>query len=108
MSEEGESLPNEKPIKREFLRGLGYTLLFHCIFSAIMFLFFVVPVPAQDRWGLIPIALIGVTQSVYMIPAIVVAYGKGRDQFGKGLVVGAAVTFLLNATCAGVTILGES
>jgi hypothetical protein len=74
----------------------------------MMFLFFVVPVSAQNRWGVIPIGLIGVAQLFYMIPAILVAYGKGRDQLGKGLFVGAALTFLLNAACAGVTIIRES
>jgi hypothetical protein len=48
------------------------------------------------------IIFIGVSQLVYMIPAIVIAAGKGLPHIVKGLIIGAAVVFLLNAACAGV------
>jgi hypothetical protein len=43
--------------------------------------------------------LLGVTQLVYMVPAIVIAYRTGRRDLGKGLVIGTAITFILSGAC---------
>jgi hypothetical protein len=51
--------------------------------------------------GLAAPLLIGLTQLVYMVPAIVIALRRGRTSLAKGLIIGAAVTFLLNAACWG-------
>jgi hypothetical protein len=46
--------------------------------------------------------LIGVTQLVYMIPLILLALRRERKSLAKGLIIGAALTFLLNASCWGL------
>jgi hypothetical protein len=45
--------------------------------------------------------LIGVTQLVYMVPAILAALRRQRSALARGLIIGAALTFLLNAACWG-------
>jgi hypothetical protein len=49
--------------------------------------------------GLGVIMFLGVVQLLYMIPAILLARMGGHRALAKGLIIGAAVTFLLNATC---------
>lgn len=51
---------------------------------------------------ILSVLFIGVSQLVYMIPAIVIAFGKGKKQTAKGLIIGAAIVFLLNAACTGL------
>ncbi|MGH9829272.1 MAG: hypothetical protein ACREDR_39135 [Blastocatellia bacterium] len=48
------------------------------------------------------IAFVGVTQLVYIIPAILIARSKRRPKFAMGVAIGGAVVFLLNATCFGL------
>lgn len=68
--------------------GLGLTLLLHLIQVPLFFIS-----SGVSLFG------IGVSQLVYVVPAIVVARSKGRPEIGKGLIIGAALTFLLNAAC---------
>jgi hypothetical protein len=49
---------------------------------------------------------IGLTQLVYMIPAILIARTRGKPGLVKGLLIGAALTLLLNGLCFGVVLLG--
>ena len=44
----------------------------------------------------------GLSQSIYMGPAIYYAFKRGRPDIAKGLIIGAAVTFLLNGACWGL------
>ena len=44
-----------------------------------------------------PPLVIGVSQLIYMVPAILIARGTGRLGLAKGLAIGASITFLLNA-----------
>jgi hypothetical protein len=46
--------------------------------------------------------LIGLSQLVYMVPAIVIARRRGRVELAQGLAIGLAVIFLLNAGCWGL------
>jgi len=45
--------------------------------------------------------LFGITQLIYAIPMAVIFRKKGRPAVAKGVVIGAAITFLLNAACFG-------
>jgi hypothetical protein len=62
----------------------------------------------ENLWLYISIAagvcllLIGLSQLVYMVPAIVIARRRGRADLAQGLLIGLAVTFLLNAGCWGL------
>ena len=81
-------------------RGIVLTLLLHLwqipMVSACLLL------PGYGgMWALIIPGFIGVTQLVYMIPAMIIQGRKGRPEVVKGLIIGAAVTFLLNASCYG-------
>ncbi|MGH9829271.1 MAG: hypothetical protein ACREDR_39130 [Blastocatellia bacterium] len=50
----------------------------------------------------------GVTQLVYIIPAIVMARRSGLPKLGLGIAIGAAVVLLMNATCFGLLFHGGS
>lgn len=49
---------------------------------------------------------IGITQLIYVIPAIYLARAKGQSDFIKGLIIGASLVLLLNTTCASYLYLG--
>lgn len=47
---------------------------------------------------------IGLTQVFYLLPALIINYKKGNTGIVKGLLIGAGITFLVNATCFGIVI----
>jgi hypothetical protein len=49
--------------------------------------------------GIFPVLGIGVSQLLYVVPAVVLAVRRQRPGLAKGIVIGAAATFLLNAAC---------
>jgi len=71
-------------------KGIGITLLLHL-------LLFLVP-PA--------IFFIGLTQLIYVIPAAIIAFSKGKKEIGQGILIGAGITFLVNTACFGAVISG--
>ncbi|HJT25464.1 MAG TPA: hypothetical protein VJ873_12900 [bacterium] len=75
-------------------KGLGLAALLH-LFQ--LFFFWMAFVPA---W------IIGVTQLAYILPAIAHFRGKNRPGIVQGLIIGAAITFLLNAACFGYLFMG--
>ena len=79
--------PSEPRATRETWRGFGLAMLLHLLQLLLGKLFFV------------SMFFIGVTQLVYLIPAILVAKHHGRLGMVRGLVIGGALTFLLNAMC---------
>ncbi len=72
---------------REVWRGLGWTLALHLLGQALML-------------G-IGLMWIGVSQLVYLVPCAVIFRRKRRPGVVKGLILGAALTLLLNVACAG-------
>ena len=58
--------------------------------------------------GLVPFLFVGVTQVVYLGPAALFAFSMKRHRTLTGIAIAAAVTFLLNAACFGVLLLGFS
>ena len=46
--------------------------------------------------------VLGVTQLLYGVPALVVAASRGQTDTAKGIALGALLTFLLNAACFGI------
>jgi len=82
---------NAKPNETiEVLKGIGLTALLHLI---QLLPFYFIPVFA---------VLIGLSQLVYVVPAFLVLRNQGRMGMAKGVLIGAAVTFLLNAACFGL------
>jgi hypothetical protein len=71
-------------------RGVGLVLLFHLL---------QVPVAAMT-YGL-SLAVMSVTQLIYVIPAIIVAHRRGASVTAKGIIIAASVTALLSVACTG-------
>jgi len=71
-------------------QGIRLTLLLH-LFQIPMGLLTVLIAPL----------LIGVSQLAYMLPAIIIARKRHEIEKAQGLIIGASVTFLLNAACWG-------
>ncbi|WP_019122493.1 hypothetical protein [Brevibacillus massiliensis] len=49
---------------------------------------------------------IGVSQLIYLIPALIIALYKNKKKMAAGMLIGAGVTFLINATCYGLVMGG--
>jgi hypothetical protein len=94
------------PGKGTIRGGMLLGILFHALQIPICALVVAaVYMTYPDSWdvslGFAPLFLIGISQLVYMVPAIVYQFMKGRSENGKGLIVAASITFLLNAGCYG-------
>ena len=74
--------------QREIWRGVGLAFLLHLI-----------QIPFAFATSFISLIFVGVSQLVYIIPAIIFYWRDGRRGVVKGLIIAAAITFLLNATC---------
>ena len=76
-------------------RGVVLTLLLHLLQIPIGLVLILVP----SVFPYIAFFFIGLSQCVYMIPAILYFSKTGETETVKGLIIGASITFLLNATC---------
>ena len=80
--------------RRDILLGLGLTLLLHLIQLPLAFL----------SSG-VSFVLIGFSQGLYIVPAMIIVGIKQRPGMLIGLLIGAALTFLLSAaTCMGLLV----
>lgn len=80
----------ESEYKGSVVWGVGQVLLFHLL---------QIPVAAMTMF--LSLAVISVSQLVYVIPAIVVARRKGHEDTVKGIIIAASVSALLNIACTG-------
>lgn len=99
----------EQP-KGSIWAGLGLTLMFHFVVQVSLLFILAMIVPGSERnleIALLPLMYLGLSQLVYMIPAILIARRKEETETAKGLIVGAALTFLLNAACTGMLFLNR-
>ena len=72
--------------------GIGLTILLHMI-----------QIPLAFVTSGIAVFFIGLSQLLYMIPVFVWVLVKQKEpELAKGLAIGAAITFLLNAACFGI------
>ena len=74
--------------RREIWRGVGLAFLLHLI-----------QIPLTFVTAFVSLIFVGISQLVYIIPAIIFYWRDGRRGVVKGLIIAAAITFLLNATC---------
>ena len=81
------------------LAGFGIAIGAHFIFQPLISILGAIP---KMEFLYFSVFYIGLSQLVYMIPAIIIAFSKGKPQLGKGLLIGAGITFLLNAACMGL------
>lgn len=58
-----------------------------------------IQIPFAFVTSLISLIFVGISQLAYIIPASVFYWRDGRRGVVKGLIIVAAITFLLNATC---------
>lgn len=70
--------------------GVGQVLLFHLL---------QVPVAAMTVG--FSLAVMSVSQLIYVIPAFIVARRNGHEDTVKGIIIAASVTALLNIACTG-------
>lgn len=70
---------------------MAYLILLHSLQLPMILLF-----------GGLSLVFIGVTQLLYFLPTLVVLVVKRQLETAKGLSTAAAITFLLNATCAAI------
>ena len=77
--------------QREIWRGVGLAFLMHLF-----------QVPFAFVTSFISLIIVGISQLVYIIPAIIFYWRDGRRGVVKGLIIAAAITFLLNATCTAI------
>lgn len=79
-------------------RGVGLTLLLHILQIPIAV---VVSFVSSDPYSFImPLIFFSLTQLVYMVPAILIAMYADKPHIVKGLLIGAGISVLLNASCA--------
>lgn len=93
--EEFPDKTGEKPIlesesKGSVAWGVGQVLLLHML---------QIPVAAMTI-GL-SLAVMSVSQLIYVIPALFIARRKGDEDTVKGIIIAASVTALLNIACTG-------
>jgi ABC-type Fe3+-siderophore transport system permease subunit len=97
--------PDQQP-KGSAWAGFALALLLHLLQLPITFL--VDFVSRAELAFLYPLVFIGISQLVYIIPAIIIFHRRGEPQTVKGLLIGASLTFLLNAACSGLIYNGIS
>jgi hypothetical protein len=97
---------NSHPI-RDFIGGLLLVMTLHSLFLGLM-LWVVGPVigsansATEDVWLFLLVG-IGLSQWLYLGPAILYFQLKRRSEVVKGLLLGALLTILLNGSCFFVT-----
>ena len=80
--------PPSNATNYDWLLGIGLLLLLHLI-----------QIPLAAMTMAMSLLAIGLTQLAYVIPFVIHFRKKGRPGIAKGLIIGAAITFLLNGTC---------
>ena len=102
MSEEelNKSGADDKPIieaesKGSVAWGIGQVVLLH-----------VVQLPVAAMTIGLSLAVMSVSQLIYVIPALIIARRKGHEDTVKGIIIAASVTALLNIACTGYVFYG--
>ena len=102
MSEEelNKSGADGKPIieaesKGSVAWGIGQVVLLH-----------VVQLPVAAMTIGLSLAVMSVSQLIYVIPALIIARRKGHEDTVKGIIIAASVTALLNIACTGYVFYG--
>lgn len=70
--------------------GVGQVLLLH-----------VLQLPVAAMTVGLSLAVMSVSQLIYVIPALIIARRKGHEDTVKGIIIAASVTALLNIACTG-------
>jgi hypothetical protein len=86
--------------------GSAFAGIFACLGLNVAALFFWFVVASVRSLGTSTIAVvavfgIGISQLAYLIPLAIWARRRAMKMFAAGIVIGAAITFLLNGACWG-------
>ena len=93
-------MPDKKPIEdNEVGKGVGLGIALNVGLAIILY---GLSVELGDLTFLIAVFVIGVTQLVVIIPAVIIAHTNGRRGIVKGLLIVAGLTGLGNALCCGI------
>jgi hypothetical protein len=92
---------------RDFVGGLILVPLLHIAFAAIWFGISVLLTLVFPFFNhnynffllFIPIAALSLTQIIYLIPAYIYFARRQRPEVGKGIILGAIATLLINGAC---------
>jgi cation transport ATPase len=92
---------------RDFIGGLVLVPLLHFVFTLLWFgisvlLTLVFPFFNHNYnffFLFIPIVALSLTQAIYLIPAYIHFTRKQRPEVGKGIILGAIATLLINGAC---------
>jgi hypothetical protein len=90
-----ERMEEQRSKHADIWRGVGLAFLMHLI-----------QIPFAVVTAFISLIFVGVSQLAYIIPAIIFYHRDGRPGVVKGLIIAAAITFLLNATCTVIIMTG--
>jgi hypothetical protein len=98
---------NQPDSNRDFIGGILLVPALHIAFTIIWFgisalLTMVFPFFNRNYnvfLLFIPIVTLSLTQSIYLIPAYIHFARKQRHEVGKGIILGAIVTLLINGAC---------
>src|SRR5215469_15303930 len=100
MNEQPQSAParaSSGEVLKGFALGVGLIIVGTCLLAGIgIFLARGFQVFGLGIWLIFGF---GVTQLIYMLPAIFIARRRGHMGLAKGLIIAASVAFLLNASC---------
>jgi hypothetical protein len=77
--------------------GLGMAVALNG--GAVLILFALIAAPEIGYYFTAAVPFLGVVQILYMVPAVIIARRRDQPNVAKGLIIGAVVTFLLNAAC---------
>lgn len=82
----------QRNLTREILLGLGLTTLLHLI-----------QIPLIFATGYLSLIFFGLSQLIYIVPAIIIFSVKKRPGVVIGLIIGASLTFLLYGVAFALT-----
>jgi len=89
-----EPRPEEQRSRQEDIwRGVGLALLLHLI-----------QLPLAAVTVFFSLIFMGISQLLYIVPAIFIYRRKGRPGVVIGLIIAAAITFLLNGACSALVL----
>ncbi len=91
--------PRRAHTSREIWQGLTILALLHVLF-VLLCLAATIAGLGDPYAGIAYAAFIGFTQFVYVIPALLITWRMRRSGWMKGILIGAALTFLVTSTCA--------
>jgi hypothetical protein len=95
-----------KPI-RDFVGGLLLAIILHSLFIGLMLMVIGPSIGSAQPWSDIWVFMLfgfGLSQWLYLVPAIVYFQRRGRSEVLKGIFLAAMLAVLLNGTCAAIPI----